>query len=225
MNNYYQQFAAAYVRGKGRGRYDAQPAFIKDLESLSTDDINRLFQLARENKWKLHRFKRNAELPRVRKVLGMLQALQPKALLDGGSGRGVFLWPLLDTFPDLAVHCVDILDHRVADINALQSGGIQRLSASLQSLTALNFVDNHFDVVTLLEVLEHIPDAAKAFREALRVTKCFLVVSVPSKPDENPEHIHLIDEKQIRQFAADLPVKNIKFDYVPNHMIALIRKK
>lgn len=224
MDNYYQQFAAAYIRGKGRDRYVDQPAFVKNLETLSTDDLTLLFQIARENKWKLHRFKRNAELPRVRKVLGMLQALQPKSLLDGGSGRGVFLWPLLDTFPDLPVHCVDILDYRVADINALQAGGIQRVSAAKQNLTTLNFPDNHFDVVTLLEVLEHIPDAANAFQEALRVTKRFLIVSVPSKPDENPEHIHLIDENRIGQFLADLPVKNIKFEYVPNHMIALVKK-
>lgn len=224
MDNYYQQFAAAYVRGKGRGQYGTRPAFTKDLNTLSADDVTLLFQLARENKWKLHRFKRNAELPRVRKVLGILQALQPNSLLDGGSGRGVFLWPLLDTFPNLSVHCVDILDYRVVDINALQTGGIQRVSASLQNLAALKFPDNHFDVVTLLEVLEHIPDTAKTFQEALRVTKRFLIISVPSKPDENPEHIHLIDENQIRQFAANLPVKNIKFDYVPNHMIALVRK-
>ena len=49
---------------------------------------------------KLHKFKRIDELPRVRRVIGMLRgALRPTSLLDVGSGRGAFLWPLLDAFP------------------------------------------------------------------------------------------------------------------------------
>lgn len=49
-------------------------------------------------------FKRTAALPRVRKVLGILHGLGPESVLDVGSGRGVFLCPLLDGIPLAAGH-------------------------------------------------------------------------------------------------------------------------
>jgi 2-polyprenyl-3-methyl-5-hydroxy-6-metoxy-1,4-benzoquinol methylase len=50
------------------------------------------------------------------------------------------------------------------------------------------------DIVTLLEVLEHIPDVEKAVA-AVRMARKYVVVSVPSKEDNNPEHIHLLTKK------------------------------
>ena len=61
-----------------------------------------------------------------------------------------------------------------------------------EDLTNLSFNDNTFDVVTILEVLEHIPNVKKAIKEAIRVSKKFIVITVPSKEDNNPEHIHLL---------------------------------
>ena len=69
-------------------------------------------------------------LPRVAKVLGVLKALGPTELLDIGSGRGAFLWPLLDTFPWLPITAVDTLDYRVADLQAVHDGGVASLSAA-----------------------------------------------------------------------------------------------
>ena len=54
---------------------------------------------------RLHRFKRTADLPRVRKVLGSSAAWRPN-LLDVGSGRGVFLGPCWTPSP-LPVFAVD----------------------------------------------------------------------------------------------------------------------
>src|SRR4051794_22333811 len=76
---------------------------------------------------RLHRFKRTADLPRVRKVLGILRGLGPEAVLDVGSGRGVFLWPLLDAFPWLPVTAIDHSAHRVAHLRAVADGGVSRL--------------------------------------------------------------------------------------------------
>src|SRR5262245_19745942 len=82
---YYAELAAAFVRGKIGGGDDLSPE-----ESIG---------LGRARGLRLSKFKRQAELPRVRKVLGVLQGLAPASLLDIGSGRGAFLWPLLDSFP------------------------------------------------------------------------------------------------------------------------------
>ena len=64
-----------------------------------------------------HYFKVKEDLPRVQVVLGFLRGIVParqcKSLLDVGSGRGVFLFPLLRDFPDIEVTSLDILPHRV----------------------------------------------------------------------------------------------------------------
>ena len=78
---WYLPFAAAYVRGE-----------IPDVRDLPDDEACALGL-------RLYRFKRNAELPRVRAVLGILKGLAPSVLLDVSSGRGTFLWPLLDDMP------------------------------------------------------------------------------------------------------------------------------
>lgn len=75
----------------------------------------------------LHRFKRSAALPRIQKTLGLLKSLCPACLLDIGTGRGTFLWPLLDTFPHLQTTCTDLLDYRIMDLEAAARGGIQNL--------------------------------------------------------------------------------------------------
>mgnify|MGYP006144177473 CR=1 FL=1 len=46
-------------------------------------------------------------MPRVRAMLGTLRGLAPESLLDVGSGRGVFLWPMLDGLPDVRVTSIE----------------------------------------------------------------------------------------------------------------------
>jgi len=66
---------------------------------------------------KMHYFKVKEDLPRVQVVLSFLQGIvsagQCQSLLDVGSGRGVFLFPLLREFLELEVTSLDILPHRV----------------------------------------------------------------------------------------------------------------
>jgi ubiquinone/menaquinone biosynthesis C-methylase UbiE len=213
MNEYFEQLAAAYVRGmipdQARGLCDAD-----------------LLVLGRSVGLKLNRFKRSKELPRVRAVLGILRALNPSRLLDFGTGRGVFLWPLLDAFPDLEVTAVERDARRSGHLEAVRRGGIERLRVFGADASRLPFTDGAFDVVTVLEVLEHQTNPAPLAREALRLAARFVVTSVPSKPDENPEHVQLFTattlEALLRQVGA-AKVQKVKVDYVLNHMIAVVR--
>jgi ubiquinone/menaquinone biosynthesis C-methylase UbiE len=86
-------------------------------------------------------------------------------------------------------------------------------------VTDLGFDDSAFDVVSMLEVLEHIPAAAQAVGEVVRVARRFVVLSVPTKPDDNPEHVHLFDERRIRELFGAAGVTRLTIDYVLNHMI------
>jgi ubiquinone/menaquinone biosynthesis C-methylase UbiE len=220
---YYQRLTCAYIRGKlGPARASDEALkwlFGRPLDALSEEEMESLIRLGLEAGLRLHRFKRTMALARVQKVLGILKGLQPASLLDIGSGRGAFLWPLLDAFPGLPVTTVDLLDYRVADIQAVQAGGIERLSASQMDVTALEFGDRSFDVVTLLEVLEHIPAAEKALAEVCRVARRCVILSVPSRPDDNPEHLHLFTEQRLRVLLASQGVRQVNASYVLNHLV------
>ncbi|HET8843519.1 MAG TPA: hypothetical protein VFN35_18800, partial [Ktedonobacteraceae bacterium] len=126
QREYFQRLAAAYVRGKLKNITDIEHSelFQADLEILNEQELQQIIQVGEEHELRLHRFKRSMALPRVQKVLGILRGLQPANLLDIGSGRGVFLWPLLDTFPYLPITCLDLLEYRVNDILAVRDGGV-----------------------------------------------------------------------------------------------------
>ena len=118
---------AAYVRGCLGD--DPSPLVRRPLDGLTDADCGALLALARERGLDLHHFKRFDELPRVRKVLGFLQAVRPESLLDVGSGRGVFLFPFLRGFPDVPVTSLDLLERRVEMLRAVRRGGMDRLNA------------------------------------------------------------------------------------------------
>jgi ubiquinone/menaquinone biosynthesis C-methylase UbiE len=206
----YEQLAAAYVRGtmpdEASGRSDAE-----------------LFALGSRAGLKLHRFKHTMELPRVRAALGVLRALNPRRLLDIGTGRGVFLWPLLDAFPDLDVTAVEPDEHRRKHLEAVCRGGIDRLHVVGTDACKLPFENGAFDVVTALEVLEHQIDPAPLAREAMRLASHFVIVSVPSKPDENPEHVHLFTGATLETLLRQAGAVKVQTDYVFNHIIAVAR--
>ena len=210
MVNFYAEFAAAYARGKLELNSDCS-----DEEALAQAQAAGL---------RLHRFKRSSQLPRVRRVLGILRALEPERLLDLGTGRGVFLWPLLEEFPELAVTCVDVLDYRVADLQAVARGGVPRLGAIEADLNSLPFEDGQFPVVTMLEVLEHVPEPQQALKEVCRVAERSLVVSVPSQADDNPEHLHLFRGEQLRQWLCELGWTRVKLDGVLNHLVIVAQR-
>ena len=87
---------------------------------------------------KMHYFKVKEDLPRVQVVLSFLQGIvsagQCQSLLDVGSGRGVFLFPLLREFLELEVTSLDILPHRVELLQCLHDGGIGNLHPLLQDI-------------------------------------------------------------------------------------------
>lgn len=170
-----------------------------------------------------HYFKVKDDLPRVQVVLGFLQSVVPAgqchSLLDVGSGRGVFLFPLLRDFPDLYVTCLDILPHRVELLQCIHDGGIENLNPLLGDICTWNAPDKSFDVVTMLEVMEHIPDTEAVVRNAVRLAKNYVIVSVPSQPDDNPEHIHLFSNEDLKSLFLQHECSKVKFMSVTNHTV------
>jgi ubiquinone/menaquinone biosynthesis C-methylase UbiE len=200
--------AAAFVRGRL-----PQTRHLPPLEAVET---------GRRAGLRLHRFKRTTTLPRVRRVLGLLRSLAPDSLLDVAvSGRGAFLWPLLDAFPELRVHAVDQDARHVADIQAVADGGVARLSAACADAAHLPLPDGAFDGAAVLEVLEHVADPTSVADEALRVARRFVVVSVPSRPDTNPGHVRLFDRAALELLLRGAGARRVSVDFVLNHLIAV----
>lgn len=172
---------------------------------------------------KMHYFKTKEDLPRVQVVLGFLQGIVPagqcQSLLDVGSGRGVFMFPLLREFPDLEVTSVDILPHRVELLDCISKGGVDNLHPMLADICDGILPDKSFDVVTMLEVLEHIPDTEKAVGNAVRLARNYIIVSVPSKSDDNPEHIHLFSNDDLKNHFLNAGCSKVKFMSVTNHRV------
>ena len=221
MEFYEKKLAAAYVRGALK---DDLPAVLrnKPLEALTEDDYSELMESGKAKDLKLYHFKKKELLPRVREVLGFLKSIYPESLLDVGSGRGVFLLPFLSTFPQASVTSLDLLDHRVAMLQAMAEGGMDQLQVLQENICTWDGPDRGFQVVTLLEVLEHIPDVEQAVKNAVRMARDYVVVSVPSKPDDNPEHIHLLTKEILTGLFRQAGCEKIRFTGVPDHLIAIV---
>ena len=198
MKDYYDRPLEAYLKGSGcTGPADYAAGKAAGL--------------------KVHYFKRSALLPRVGLVLGFLRGIEFGSLLDVGSGRGAFLWPFLEEFPDKETHVVDILPQRTAIHRAVAAGGTYDLHVHEGDVRTLALPDKSIDVVTMLEVLEHIPDVAGAVRNAMRIARKHVVVTVPSQKDDNPEHIHLLSRECLRGLFDAAGCGKLNFGGVPGH--------
>jgi hypothetical protein len=171
---------------------------------------------------RLHRFKRARMLPRVQRIISALRGLQPSTVLDVGTGRGVMLWPLMEAFPSLPITCVDARIDRVDDLAHVARGGIQQLQAHHSTIEALSQSSQRFDVVIASEVLEHVDDAQVAARALMHVATRFIIVTVPSQPDDNPEHVRLFSVESLRQLWLGVGAAKVNIDGIAGHWFAVV---
>ena len=230
MNTYAERYnlkpAAAWLRGHsiktGVPEIDAE-LLEMPLEVLTDEELSSIVEMGEKTGQKLYPFKTGkSELPRVRQVLGFLHGIEFNTLLDVGSGRGVFLLPFMEEFSQVQVTSLDLLDKWVTFLNELAVGGYSQLTAHNKNICDQPFPDNSFDVVTLLEVLEHIPEVDKAVAAAVKIARKYVVVSVPSKEDDNPEHIHLLTKEILTKLFADAGCAKLHFGGVNGHLILMV---
>ena len=229
MNTYAERYnlkpAAAWLRGHAMktGTPEIDPELLEmPLEALMDEELSSIVEIGETTGQKLYPFKTGkAELPRVRQVLGFLHGIEFDTLLDVGSGRGVFLLPFMEEFPQVQITSLDLLDKRVTFLNELATGGYSQLTAYNKNICDQPFPAGSFDVVTLLEVLEHIPEVDKAVAAAVKMARKYIVVSVPSKEDNNPEHIHLLTKEILTKLFADAGCTKLHFGGVNGHLIMM----
>ncbi len=214
--------AAAWILGHARQsgvlRLSASVSG-KQAGECTEEELLAILEAGRKANLKLYPFKKGTQgLQRVRRVTGFLHSISFETMLDVGSGRGVFLMPFMKEFPLVRVMALDLLEKKVAFLNELADGGFPLLHAEQKNICDQPFPENSFDVVTLLEVLEHIPEVEKAVEAAVRMAKQFVVVTVPSRPDNNPEHIHLLTKDRLTQLFMKAGCMRLHFDGVEGHL-------
>lgn len=225
---YYNKYAIAAIRGavKRIGKSDMLRAELmeKELDTLTEKECDEILEKAEISGIKLYHFKAtHNDMPRVKKVLGFLRGVYFESLLDVGSGRGVFLIPFMENFPYVNVTSLDVLDRRIEMLKDIKSGGVPLLSVMKADVCEKPFADKSFDVVTMLEVLEHIPDVEAAIRSAVKMARSYVVVTVPSKEDDNPEHIHLLTKSKLTEYFEKAGVTKLSFDGVPGHLFMIAK--
>ena len=163
----------------------------------------KLLAEARARGIKIHFLKRLAN-PRMTRALGMVKQAWPESLLDVGAGKGFLLWHLSECLPETRVVALDCSLSRARRLQQLlKVAGLGQYAAVCAQAERLPFAAKTFQVVALFEVLEHLPEPKQALREAVRVARNAVLLSVPCKPDSNPEHRHLFDPEGLRALLRE----------------------
>lgn len=89
----------------------------------------------------------------------------PQKILDLGSGSGTIARMIMDNRPEVEITGVDILIRPNTLIPMIEYDGDH-----------IPFEDNHFDYVTIADVLHHTPDPAAVLKEAARVAKNGVII-------------------------------------------------
>lgn len=137
----------------------------------------------------------------------------PSATLEVGAGAGFSSERLRPFVPNLFV--ASELEAPLAAMAAARNRGLGLLR---QSAYALAHPDRSFDLIVMLEVLEHLEDPGAALRELRRVCRGHVVVSTPREPlwrclnlargkyisalGNTPGHIQHWSSRQLAEFAS-----------------------
>lgn len=98
---------------------------------------------------------------------------------------------------------------RVTDLDAVRRGGVARLTALRMDASQMNVCAGEFRRGDDAGVLEHMPAPVAALRCGV-VARRTVVISVPSVPDDNPEHLHLfLSTGRRRELLAGGPVVSV----------------
>lgn len=126
--------------------------------------------------------------PVVRRLMGAFERTldelftkaAPASVLDVGCGEGVLVHSWAQRLGERRVVGIDLEE------DSIQSGWAQRQAPNLeyQVMRAENlpFAESEFDLVTAIEVLEHVPNPEHTLAEMARCAERHLLVSVPREP-------------------------------------------
>lgn len=149
-------------------------------------------------------------------------SINPKLILDAGCGEGLPMKYFKQKNTKLSFVGIDI-DKRVLSI---AKNNVKTERFVLMDVTKMRYKNNYYDLVLMLEVLEHLENPEAAIVEVKRVSKNWCIFSVPNEPwfsflsflsgmhlrrlGRHPEHIHFWSSqtftKLIKQYFRHVDV-------------------
>jgi 2-polyprenyl-3-methyl-5-hydroxy-6-metoxy-1,4-benzoquinol methylase len=128
----------------------------------------------------------------------LVHSIAPRSILEVGCGEGYMLEALVHGGVSASLHGVDFSTPAIADARA-------RLGdrAQLEARDARELADHgdQFDLVMMLEVLEHIPNPGQMLPILERLTRRHLLLSVPWEPMFRG--LNMARGKHVRAFGND----------------------
>lgn len=111
-------------------------------------------------------------------LLAELEKIKPESVLDAGCGEGFTLNKLQEAKIGKKLTGFDFLD------TAIQIGKKQYPSLNLKQgdIYHIDAKSGTYDVVICSEVLEHLERPEEALKELIRVSKKYVILSVPNEP-------------------------------------------
>lgn len=140
---------------------------MKDDKSLSLDETSRKY-VARSTKWITNIF--------INNIIKSVDAIRPESILDVGCGTG-YVSGKIEQFTGIDVLGCDINKDRLSVAENNVKGALFVADA-----TRLPFKDSSFDLIIASEILEHLNNPTASINEIKRVSKRYVIVTVPNEP-------------------------------------------
>lgn len=113
-----------------------------------------------------------------RNLLSLISKKQVNSILDVGCGEGFTLNRLKEQGIGKELEGIEYLQTAI-DLGKEMYPDIKITKGSIYRLP---YKDNSFDLVLCTEVLEHLENPGNALKELVRVSRKYLVISVPNEP-------------------------------------------
>lgn len=112
-------------------------------------------------------------------MFALLSKADFQSVLDAGCGEGFSLLRLSEVFPDKHLHGLELRRE------AVDFCGVNlppEIKVDLGSVYAMPYPEKSFDLVIASEVLEHLDDPTRCLTECGRVSRQYVLATVPNEP-------------------------------------------
>jgi trans-aconitate methyltransferase len=139
-----------------------------------------------------------------RLIFKMLRGIQFSSYLDAGCGAGTLLWDIHKRYPSVDISGVEYADSGV-EIAKQKNPNAKVYQLDLEK----DALPETFDLVTCVDVLEHILDDISAIRNLRKMTAKYLLVVVPTGPLFEQErinvgHVHGYSRQEVNHKLEDV---------------------